>query len=149
MTDQPFSSGNFVLSFPDHRDEIGSFTRLSGLSMWMDGDELYEGGINESPHYLPTRIKYKPLVVSRTVSEITPKTCQWVIDNMRDPKPRTGEISFLDAATRSTVTIEFLRLQPVAWRGPTLDAMNPQIALEEIEFVHGGFTFKLPKTATR
>ncbi|MGW8953867.1 phage tail protein [Streptomyces sp. NPDC055709] len=144
MTVQPISSGSFSLTFPnaDDEDRLGVFTGLSGLSLWMEGDELYEGGVNESPHYLTTHIRYKPLVLSRPVSQFTPKTCAWVLDNMRTPKPRTGEITFRDSGDSPIATIEFLSLLPVAWRGPTLDTMNPQVAVEEIEFVHGGFTFK-------
>ncbi|MFI5672680.1 phage tail protein [Streptomyces sp. NPDC051704] len=144
MTVQPISSGSFSLTFPNARkkDPIGVFTGLSGLSLWMEGDELYEGGVNDSPHYLTTHIRYKPLVLSRPVSESTPETCKWVIANMRDPEPRTGEVTLRTSGNAPMFTIEFLSLLPVAWRGPTLDTINPQVALEEIEFVHGGFTLK-------
>lgn len=145
MTAQAISVRNFTLSFPDAtKDDLGLFTGLSGLSLAMEVDELYEGGGNEFPHYLNTRIRYKPLVVSRLVTELTSTTCKWVLDNMTNPKPRTGEVAFLDADEQEIARIEFLSLQPVAWRGPTLDMNASRVAFEEIEFVHGGFSFKPP-----
>ncbi|MFZ3491962.1 phage tail protein [Streptomyces sp. 5.8] len=141
MIEQPISSANFTLSFPDSETELSIFTGLSGLSLWMEGDELYEGGVNDSPYYLPTRIRYKPFIVSRPVSSRTARTCKWVIDSLNNPKPRTGKITLRDAAGKPISEIELLRLHPVAWRGPELDTSAPQTAMEQIEFVHGGFTF--------
>ncbi|MFD7029300.1 phage tail protein [Streptomyces sp. NPDC059917] len=145
------SSGSFALTFPDAKteDPVWRFTGLDGLSLWMEGDELHAGGDNESSHYLPTRMKYKPLVLSRPSDEDTPAMCQWVIDNMKNPTPRTGQVSVYSEDPNSPMfVIEFYDLVPVAWRGPTLSTDSVLIAGEEIEFVHRGFKFvpKKPKT---
>ncbi|MFE3553427.1 phage tail protein [Streptomyces sp. NPDC059193] len=142
-------SANFTLTFPhaEKKDPIGRFTGLEGLSLWMEGDELYAGGDNESSHYLPTRMKYKPLVVSRPPCDATPAVCQWVIDNMKNPQPRTGEVRiYMQDPTSPMFVIEFYDLVPVAWRGPKLTTDGLIVASEEIEFVHRGFKF-VPKTS--
>ncbi|MEV6954696.1 phage tail protein [Streptomyces sp. NPDC051183] len=141
MTSQPISTANFCLAIPDAGIELKTFTGLSGLSLWMEGDEFYEGGVDYSPHYLPTRIRYKPLVVSRKFSDESADTCKWVIDNLKDPRPRTGTICFRSREGKVLGEFELLRLQPVAWRGPTIDTNNHETGTEEIEFVHGGFSF--------
>ncbi|MFJ7205823.1 phage tail protein [Streptomyces sp. NPDC098789] len=145
------SSRGFALTFPQPqpKDPIWRFTGLEGLSMWMEGDELHAGGDNGSSHYLPTLMKYKPLVLSRPTSEDTPAMCQWVIDNMKNPMPRTGRVSvYVNEPKSPLFVIEFYDLVPVAWRGPTLSTESHVVASEEIEFVHRGFKFLTEKEKT-
>lgn len=140
----PALATNFTLTFPkpENDDPIMNFTGLDGLSLSMAGDELYAGGDNESPHYLPTRMEYKPLVLSRLISDNTAAVCEWVIKNMKNPEPRTARICIFEHEPKKpTFEIEFHDLVPVAWRGPKLTSDGLSVASEEIEFVHRGFKF--------
>ncbi|WP_411129944.1 phage tail protein [Streptomyces sp. x-19] len=119
--------------------DLGLFTRCSGLALSVEVDEVVEGGINESPVHLNTRIRYAPLVVTRPVAAATMDLCQWVQESVRRPDRLTGQISCLGTNGEEVAKWELRDVVPVAWRGPTLDAGSAGIATEEIEFVHGGF----------
>ncbi|MFE5826867.1 phage tail protein [Streptomyces erythrochromogenes] len=145
VDDEPTTLGRFNLTFRGAKDGelLGSFTKISGLNMWMEGDEVWEGGNNTASHHLPTRIRYKPLIISRTLSrKYSAGTWAWVFSNLGKQQPGTGQITVLGSDKKGFITFEFDYLVPVAWRTPTFDTANHQVALEEIEFVHRGFKVK-------
>ncbi|MFC5722287.1 phage tail protein [Streptomyces gamaensis] len=118
--------------------DLGLFTRCSRLALSVEVDEVAEGGINDSLMHLNTRIRYAPLVVTRPVSTTPVDLCEWVQESVRKPSLSTGQITVLDG-TRAVAKWELRNVMPVAWRGPDLDAADSAAAMEEIEFVHGGF----------
>ncbi|MFD9634239.1 phage tail protein [Streptomyces violascens] len=138
---KPLAINRFRLSLQGPDGDIGWFTRCAGLAMSMEVDEVVEGGLNNSPTYLNTRIKYTPLTLSRPVSKDTLRMCKWVQDNLARPDPKPGHISCLDSDDKEVATWDLLDLRPVAWRGPTLDTSASDYAVEEIDFVHSGFYF--------
>lgn len=119
--------------------DLGLFTRCSGLALSVEVDEVVEGGINESPVHLNTRIRYAPLVVTRPVTAASMDLCQWVQESVRKPSRLTGQITCLSESGNEVAKWELRDVMPVAWRGPSLDAAGGSVAMEEIEFVHGGF----------
>ncbi|MFI5983443.1 phage tail protein [Streptomyces sp. NPDC051555] len=138
----------FSLTFPGSKggELFGDFTNISELSMWMEGEQVWEGG-DDAPNWRPMRINYKPLIVSRVLSrEQSPKTWEWVFDNMKNPVQRTGEIAFFeDGGTKEIIKFQFLEIMPVSWRVPVRQASADTlaeagaVAFEEIEFAHRGF----------
>ncbi|WP_370424171.1 phage tail protein (plasmid) [Streptomyces sp. QH1-20] len=139
---QPLPTHRFQLSFHGPKGEIcDDFTGCTGLAMSMEVDEVIEGGHNTSPTYLNTRIKYTPLTVSRLVSKDTLQMCKWVQDNLTNPDPKPGYVAILGPDEKKVASWELLDLRPVAWRGPTLNTSTSTCAVEEIDFVHGGFYF--------
>ncbi|MFJ6054581.1 phage tail protein [Streptomyces sp. NPDC092307] len=123
---------------------LGIFTQCTGLALSVEVDEVLDGGFNDAPVYLAHRIRYPPLVVSRPVSTDSPRWCRWVQESVRTrQKPLTGEITCLSSGQQPVATWELDGVMAVAWRGPTLDARGGGVAMEEIEFVHGGFRPRL------
>ncbi|MGW1194840.1 phage tail protein [Streptomyces sp. NPDC002536] len=118
--------------------DLGLFTRCRGLALSVEVDEFAEGGVNDSLIHLNTRIRYAPLVVTRPVSRAPVDLCQWVQESVRKPSLSTGQIACL-SGKEEVAKWELRNVMPVAWRGPTLDAAGGAAAMEEIEFVHGGF----------
>ncbi|MFE9221462.1 phage tail protein [Streptomyces lavendulae] len=138
MARQGVSVHQFSLRI-DEKD-LGLFTQCTGLALSVEVDEVMDGGFNDSPVYLPHRIKYPPLVVARPISKDSPKWCKWVQESVRrKAKPLTGTVSCLSGDGTALATWNLVNVMPVAWRGPTLDARGGGVAMEEIEFVHGGF----------
>ncbi|MEU2834787.1 phage tail protein [Streptomyces lavendulae] len=122
---------------------LGLFTQCTGLALSVEVDVVIDGGFNDSPMYLPNRITYPPLVVSRPVSKDSPTWSRWVQESVQKQlKPLTGEITCLGSSTEPVAGWELEGVMPVAWRGPTLDARGGGVAMEEIEFVHSGFRSK-------
>ncbi|MFI9650022.1 phage tail protein [Streptomyces sp. NPDC052040] len=119
-------------------EELGLFTRCSGLALSVEVDEVAEGGINDSLVHLNARITYASVVMTLPVGAARRDLCQWVQDSVRKPSLSTGQIACLDGR-RSVIAWELRDVMPVAWRGPNLDAAGSTAAMEEIEFVHGGF----------
>ncbi|MGW1076938.1 phage tail protein [Streptomyces sp. NPDC002537] len=141
---EPISVHRFSLTI-DGKD-LGLFTECTGLALAVEVDEVVDGGINDSLVYLPTRIKYSPLVVARPVNEDSPRWSQWVQESVQQQaKPLTGHIACLGEDNKPVATWELLNVTPVAWRGPSLHAAGGGVAMEEIEFVHRGF---LPQSDT-
>lgn len=142
MPDEPDASPINQFSLSIDGEELGLFTRCSGLALSVEVDEVVEGGVNESAIHLNTRIKYAPLVVTRAVSRNSKDLCQWVQKSVSEPSLSTGQIACLDQKGKEVAKWELRDVLPVAWRGPSLDAAGGAIAMEEIEFVYGGFIRK-------
>ncbi|MEU7166240.1 phage tail protein [Streptomyces morookaense] len=142
MPAEPDASPINQFSLSIDGEDLGLFTRCSGLALSVEVDEVVEGGVNESAIHLNTRIKYAPLVVTRAVRRNSKDLCQWVQKSVSEPSLSTGQIACLDQKGSELAKWELRDVMPVAWRGPSLDAAGGSIAMEEIEFVYGGFIRK-------
>lgn len=136
-TDQVIPVHRFSLTIDGK--SLGMFSRCTGLALSVEVDEVVEGGVNDSPNHLNTRIRYAPLVLTRPVSKLSMEACQWVQNSVRRADRRTGQISCLGEDGAVVAKWDLFNVMPVAWRGPALDAAGGGVALEEIEFVHSGF----------
>jgi len=142
--DPPFA-GKFVFSVEGLT--IGAFTEVSGLSVSIDVEELAEGGQNQYTHKLPGRMKWPNLVLKRGITE-TDNLFQWFATSSGDGfagagnkiERRTGRVELRDAAGRTVRKWEFTGAYPVKWSGPKLAASARDLAVEELEVCHSGFT---------
>ena len=142
--DPPFA-GKFVFSVEGLT--IGAFTEVSGLSVSIDVEELAEGGQNQYTHKLPGRMKWPNLVLKRGITE-TDNLFQWLATSSGDGfagagnkiERRTGRVELRDAAGRTVRKWEFTGAYPVKWSGPKLAASARDLAVEELEVCHSGFT---------
>ena len=60
-------------------------------------------------------------------------------------RARDGAITLLDPSGTAVARWTFSRGRPTEWRGPTLDAANVSVALEELEIVHEGLKWEDPE----
>ena len=142
--DPPFA-GKFVFSVEGLT--IGAFTEVSGLSVSIDVEELAEGGQNQYTHKLPGRMKWPNLVLKRGITE-TDNLFQWFATSSGDGfagagnkiERRAGRVELRDAAGRTVRKWEFTGAYPVKWSGPKLAASARDLAVEELEVCHSGFT---------
>ncbi|MEC4017974.1 phage tail protein [Streptomyces sp. H27-D2] len=119
--------------------DLGEFTSCMGLSCTVEVEEYAEGGRNDSTWYLPKRIKYPPLVLSRTVTADAEKTSQWVLDTVNDTRQRTGQIAALSSVGTVIAKWDLMNVVPISWSGPNFDTAMPSAATEVLEIVHHGF----------
>ncbi|MFF4606434.1 phage tail protein [Streptomyces sp. NPDC001339] len=119
--------------------DLGVFTRCTGLACTVEVEEYTEGGRNDSAWYLPRRITYPPLVLSRPVTADAEKTSQWVLNAVNDTRQRTGQIASLSATGSVLAKWDLLNVVPVSWSGPNFDTAAPDAAMEVLEIVHHGF----------
>src|SRR6266536_4007302 len=142
--DPPFA-GKFV--FTVQGLTIGTFTENSGLSVQIEVEELAEGGQNQFTHKLPGRMKWPNLVLKRGVTN-TDNLFEWLQQCSGDGfsgagnriDPRRGAVTLMDAAGKPVRTWEFTGAFPVKWSGPKLAASARDLAVEELEVSHHGFT---------
>jgi phage tail-like protein len=127
--------------------QIGAFTEVSGLSVQIDVEELAEGGQNHYTHRLLGRMKWPNLVLKRGVTN-TDALFEWLMEFSGDGltrsgnrvRPQTGKVSVLSPAGTPVRTWSFDGAKPVRWSGPRLAASSRELAVEELEVCHYGFT---------
>ncbi len=142
--DPPFA-GKFV--FTVHGLTIGAFTEVSGLTVSIEVEELAEGGQNQYTHKLPGRMKWPNLVLKRGITN-TDNLFQWFAQSSGDGfagagnkiERYSGAVTLMDAAGKPVRTWEFAGAYPVKWTGPKLAASTRDLAVEELEVCHSGFT---------
>jgi phage tail-like protein len=144
--DPPFA-GKFV--FTVEGQTIGAFTEVSGLSVSIDVEELAEGGQNQYTHKLPGRMKWPNLVLKRGITN-TDNLFEWFAKSSGDGfagsgnrlDRHNGAVELRDAAGKTVRKWEFTGAYPVKWSGPKLAASAKDLAVEELEVCHRGFTTK-------
>jgi len=142
--DPPFV-GKFTLEIGG--SIIGSFTEVSGLSVQLDVEELAEGGQNAFTHKLIGRMKWPNIVLKRGLTD-TDALFEWVqkcsgaglTQAHNKVTPVDGKISVLDAKGGKVRTWTILQAKPVKWTGPRLAASSRDLAIEELEVCHSGFS---------
>ena len=60
----------------------------------------------------------------------------------QDALPRSGAVVLLDEDGKESMRWSFHSALAVSWKGPPLDARNPEIALEKLEIVYEGLRWK-------
>jgi conserved hypothetical phage tail region protein len=142
--DPPFA-GKFVFTIDGLT--IGTFTEISGLSVQIDVEELAEGGQNQYTHKLPGRMKWPNLVLKRGVTN-TDNLFAWFAKSSGDGfagngnkiDRRNGAVTLVDSTGKSVRTWRFTQAYPVKWSGPKLAASSRDLAVEELEVCHCGFS---------
>jgi phage tail-like protein len=142
--DPPFA-GKFVFTVDGLT--IGAFTEVSGLSVQIEVEELAEGGQNQYTHKLPGRMKWPNLVLKRGITN-TDNLFAWFAKSSGDGfsgngnriERHNGAVTLMNAAGKAVRTWKFTGAYPVKWSGPKLAASARDLAVEELEVCHRGFS---------
>jgi phage tail-like protein len=146
----PYRSFNFLITLVDSASSLGSslapiqnapvggFSECSGLELAFDIEEYKEGGNNGTVLRFPTRAKWTNLRLKRGVA-LSDDLWQWHYDLVRGAvSRRDGVVTLQDEQHNPVKMWSFTRGLPVKWTGPSLNAMQNQVAVEEIEITHEG-----------
>ena len=141
--DPPFV-GKFI--FKIGALQIGSFTEVTGLGVSIDVEELMEGGQNAYTHKLLGRMRWPNIVLKRGLTDSN-ALFKWLLNFSGDGfsktnkvSPETGSISVLTPKGEPFRTWSLVDVKPVKWTGPRLAASSRDLAIEELEVCHSGFT---------
>ncbi|AEV83115.1 hypothetical protein ACWT_2096 [Actinoplanes sp. SE50] len=144
VPDPPWT-GRFVLSVDGL--EIGTFVEVGGLSVTIEVEEITEGGQNQHTHKLPGRMKWPNLVLKRGLTNagnlfgwFTSCSGEGFTRKGNQLDVRNGEVAIRDGRGRAVQTWRFTDAYPVRWTGPRLAATSRDLAVEELEVCHSGFT---------
>lgn len=148
----PYRSFNFLITLIDSASSLGSlllplqlapvggFSECSGLELGIDIEEYKEGGNNGAVLRFPTRAKWSNLRLKRGVA-LSDDLWQWHYDLAQGSvSRRDGVVTLQDEQQNPVKMWSFTRGLPIKWTGPSFNAMQSQVALEEIEIAHEGLT---------
>lgn len=125
--------------------DLGHWTKVSGLGMELDTQTRKDTSMNFFQHNLPAHLKYTNITLDRPVCADTSNVLNWISSYHLLPVPSSGSITVMRCAVGAEAEAEVLMswqlygVSPVSWKGPSLDASNPGIAMESLTLAHMGF----------
>jgi phage tail-like protein len=116
----------------------GGFSECTGLELTMQPESYAEGGNNGALLKFRGRASWSNIRLKRGVVT-SADLWRWHNDFVEGGgKRRDGVISLLDETGGTIRVWRFRRGLPVRWAGPAMNAMQAQVAIEEIEIAHEG-----------
>lgn len=116
----------------------GGFSECSGLEASMQIDEWREGGRNDAVLRFPGRVVHPNIRLRRGIA-LNDELFEWHESYLRGRgRRRDGVIELLDQERRPVRTWRFRRGLPARWVGPSLNAAQNAVAIEELEIAHEG-----------
>jgi phage tail-like protein len=145
--DDPFRTYNFIITFIDSSSSsiatqkgsaIGGFSECSGLEMSLQTEDYQEGGNNATTLKFPKHIAYTNIRLKRGITT-SDDLWQWFFDFVEGTgKRKDGTITLRDEQRQAVKVWQFKRGIPVKWTGPTFNATQSQVAIQELEIAHEG-----------
>ena len=136
LVDSPGSPGAPLQ--PGRSSPSGGFSECSGLEMSMDIEEYREGGNNATVLRFPTGVKWGNLRLRRGVA-LADDLWVWHFGFVQGQVVRRdGVVTLQDEQQNPVKMWSFTRGLPVKWTGPSLNASQNQVAIEELEIAHEG-----------
>lgn len=127
--------------------DIGQFTEVTGLSVSIDVEELAEGGQNAYTHKLLGRMRWPNIVFKRGLTNsdalftwLSGFSGDGLSGNQNRVVPQTGSITVVHQNGKPFRTWSLTGVKPIKWSGPRLAASSRDLAIEELEVCHSGFT---------
>src|SRR5262249_1421663 len=112
---------------------VAGFSECSGLDSLMKVEEYGEGGDKGMKRKFPTRNGDGNLKLRSGVTS-SDDLWQWHLSYLQGRgKRRDGTVILQDTLQRPIRVWHFVRGMPVKWTGPTMQAMQGQLAIEELE----------------
>ena len=146
----PVRGYNFLITFVDSSSAVatislgvqntflGGFSECSGLEMALKVDEYNEGGNNGTVLKFPARINWTNIRLKRGAA-LSGDLWDWHYGFVEGKGKRRDGVIVLQDDTHTPVKVwSFVRGLPVKWTGPSLNAAQSQLAIEEIEIAHEG-----------
>jgi phage tail-like protein len=117
---------------------LGGFSECSGLETTLEVEDYKEGGNNGGVLKFPTRTTWSNIRLKRGLVD-SDALWQWHDDYVQGIGTRRDGIITLQNEQQQTVkSWRFKRGLPLKWVGPTLNAAQNQVAIEELEIAHEG-----------
>ncbi len=151
LRDDPVLGYNFLVTFVDSASmlgalvggidltAVGGFSEASGLETSLEVEEYKEGGRNDRVRKFPTRNTWTNLRLKRGLAR-SEDLWRWYYDFVEGRGKRRDLTVTLQNDLHLPVRVwHFHRALPVKWSGPSLNAGQSEVAVEELEIAHEGF----------
>lgn len=124
--------------------QVGGFTEVSGLELEIETEQIYEGGLSNSVHVLPKKVKYKNIVLKKGIANGS-ELIDWFRDCINgNITRRYGSIILYDSIGEPVKVWSFTSAYPVKCSWSSLNAKGSQeVAIETIELAHESLTIVL------
>jgi phage tail-like protein len=120
--------------------DLGGWAKCEGLAVSFNLVERMEGGVNDRTVWLPGRIKYPKVSLTRAMTAPdSAKVMKWLSSMIDKDRGGTAKITLFDAHNEEVASWSLQNVLPSAWTGPTLNATSKDVAVEKLELVHEGF----------
>ena len=146
----PYRAFNFLITLVDSAGSAGSpltaiaispsggFSECSGLEMSLDIEDYKEGGNNATILRFPTRVKWSNLRLKRGVALSDDLFLWHFAFTQGQVLRRDGVVTLQDEQQNPVKAWTFVRGLPIKWSGPSFNATQSQVAIEELEIAHEG-----------
>jgi phage tail-like protein len=124
---------------------LGVFTKIAGINAKYDALPVKEGGENGFVHYLPGRVTYENIKLTRPVDGDSLSLAQWfsALSSNISAQMQTGRnaasITAFGPDGEAIVSWSFTGVFPLSYQGPSFQAGQSQILTETIELAHTGY----------
>jgi phage tail-like protein len=152
----PFRGFNFSVTMSDSTSalslvfsvstvpSVGSFSECSGLETTLEVQDYPEGGNNGLIRRFPGRVSWGPLKLRRGIAT-NDELWKWHFDFVEGHgRRRDGVITLMDEQQTPVKAWRFKRGLPVKWAGPSMNANQGQVVIEELEIGHEGLKLMTP-----
>ncbi len=121
----------------------GAFSECDGLEMTMEPKAVREGGRNQEQIHLMGPISYGQLTLKRGMTS-SRDLWNWFAAAGRTGRKSTaqGKVVIADAAGNPSITFYLKNCLPVKLRGPSLNAKDGQVAIEEMQLVYASLSLR-------
>jgi phage tail-like protein len=120
--------------------DLGGWASCQGLSVNFNLIERKEGGVNDHSVWVPTRVQYPKIALTRAMTAAdSVKVMKWLSSMIDKQQGCTAKITLFDAHKEEVVSWSLQNVRPASWTGPTLNATSREVAIEKLELVHEGF----------
>lgn len=120
-----------------------AFAECDGLEMTMEPKAVREGGNNQEQIHLMGPVSYSQLTLKRGMTANL-QLWSWFAAAGQSGRISTaqGQVTLWDASGRPCITFILTNCLPVKLRGPSLNAKDGQIAIEEMQLVYASLKVK-------
>jgi len=126
-------------------DTDTSFQEVSGISVEVETETLYEGGENRRSYQVPKRIKYPNLVLKRGIAPVSSPLVDWckkILESEFTEKIKRDSLNvqLMDAEGNPIRVWNFTDAYPVKWSVDAFNSQKNEVAIETIELVYASST---------
>ena len=119
--------------------DLGSWTTCSGIGVSMEHQARTDSALGFWMSHIPGAVSYSNITLGRPVSPDTARVMAWMNSFATLPIPTAAQVTAQDPMGGTVMTWSLWGVIPVRWTGPSFDAANPQVAMEQIEIAYQGF----------
>lgn len=131
-------SSKFLVVFDDADYDLGSWSRVSGLSVAWDTLEYRSGDTNQV-WTAPGIPKYSKISLSRATCPDSSFVQEWLAETSRDPKVFSGSLKLLSWAGVPLCEWTLKAFVPIGWRIADLETKQATLVVETLDLAHSGF----------